>query len=419
MLLLDDAVHLAVENSRLVSVARLDVDKASAELAALTTRRRPNVDVRVLGGSLLAPLNLTFPMGAFGTFPSTGPIPFADTSVTTDPTVVGFLTANIAQPLTQLKTIGWGQKALNAGRDVAKEQVRAQAQTVGNNVRKVYYGLLQAQSGLAANAEALALYRELERLVTQYVDQQVALPGDLLQIKTALARQEQTDVSLRNTQATLKEQMNLLLGRDIATDFSIGPGPSGLDFSATLAEAEAAAVAQRPEVRQARLRLQQAQFDAERTRSAARPEISLMFTYFGFYNAVVVPTNVAAAGVYGSWEPWDWGRRRQEQAVKARVVDQAQLAVREAEDSVRVDVRMNLRKVQEARAALDVADLGRQSAREALRVALDRVRAEASLQRQVLEAQAASAGAEQQYQQALAAFWTARADFDKATGGEP
>jgi outer membrane protein TolC len=66
---------------------------------------------------------------------------------------------------------------------------------------------------------------------------------------------------------------------------------------------------------------------------------------------------------------------------------------------------------------LRVLDLGQQTAREQLRVAIDQNRQQVTLQRRVLEAQAASADADQQYRSALAAFWTARADFERAIGG--
>jgi len=73
--------------------------------------------------------------------------------------------------------------------------------------------------------------------------------------------------------------------------------------------------------------------------------------------------------------------------------------------------------VQEARAMLHVLDLGQQTAREKLRVAIEQNRQQATLQRQVLEAQAASADADQQYRGGLRTFWTARADFERAIGG--
>jgi len=184
-----------------------------------------------------------------------------------------------------------------------------------------------------------------------------------------------------------------------------------------LAAAQATALEGRAEVREARLRVQQAEFDLQRTRAAAIPEISATFNYLGFYNFDVLPRNVAVVGVLASWEPWDWGRKREEAGSKARTLEQARLGVSEAEESVRVDVSETFRKAQEARAMLRVLDLGQQTARETLRVAIEQNRQQATLQRQVLEAQAASAEADQQYRHALAAFWTARADFERAIGG--
>jgi outer membrane protein len=416
-LTLDQAIALAIDNNRLLKIKALDVAKADHDLAALKTRRRPNFDVRMLDGSLAAPLAFTFQTGAFGTFPATGPIPFQDTTIRNDPRLSGILFAQVAQPLTQLRTIGFGLRALEVGRELANEQVRAERQATGHNVRRLFYGLFEAQGGLAANEESLTLYRELDRLVSEYVERQVALPAEALTIKTALAKQELASVVLRNTIATIKEQLNLTLGRDLNTDLTSAPPEMVTTFEADLTGAQAAALEGRPEIREARLKVQQADFDLQRTRAAAIPEISATFNYLGFYNFEVLPKNVAVVGVLASWEPWDWGRRREEAGSKTRTLEQARLAVKEAEDSVRVEVSEKFRKVQEARAMLRVIDLGQQTAREKLRVAIEQNRQQAALQRQLLEAQAASADADQQYRHALAAFWTARADFERAIGG--
>jgi hypothetical protein len=107
-LTLEDAERLAIEQSRPVAIARLDVDKAGYDLDALRLRRRPNIDVQALSGSLVAPLNLVFPTASLGTYPTTGPIPATDTSIRSDPRFATFMYARVAQPLTQLRTIGWG-----------------------------------------------------------------------------------------------------------------------------------------------------------------------------------------------------------------------------------------------------------------------------------------------------------------------
>src|SRR5204863_2806199 len=127
------------------------------------------------------------------TFAATGPIPFEDTTIQSNPGLNGVLLASVAQPLTQLRTIGLGERALEIGSNIAREQIRARRHTVTNNVRRLYYGMAQAQAGLAANAAGIAVYRELDRVVSEYVERQVALPHEALTVQTALARQEQID----------------------------------------------------------------------------------------------------------------------------------------------------------------------------------------------------------------------------------
>ena len=74
------------------------------------------------------------------------------------------------------------------------------------DVKKLYYAILQTQGGLVATEEALKLYRELDRVVTTFVVQQVALRADSLAVQKNLASSEHQTVVLRNSLATLKEQ---------------------------------------------------------------------------------------------------------------------------------------------------------------------------------------------------------------------
>jgi outer membrane protein TolC len=416
LLTLDDAIAQGIANSRLLKVAALDVDKADDELAALRARRLPTFDVTTLNGTLVAPLDFTFLQGAFGVFPQIGPVPGIDTRIRTDPRLVSLLSVQVGQPLTQLRKIALGERALAVGRRIAEEGVRREEQAVVHDVKRLYYGIIHAQSAIRANQEALALYRELDRIMDEYVAREVVLEGDALQVETALARHEQTGLVLHNTTTSLKEQLNVLLGRDISTDFSVSDALGDAEPDISIAAAQALAVEQRPEVRDAHLKVEQAEYALRLAKEAFVPEISVAFGYVGFYNFEVLPRHVVAVGVQGSWEPWDWGRRKAEAGANARTVEQAKLGVLEAESRVKVDVAARARGMQEARAMLRVADLGRQTAAERLRVALEHFRLQASTERQVLEAQAADAEATLQYQQALADFWTARADFEKALG---
>jgi hypothetical protein len=87
LLSLDAAIALARQQNRTLQAARLDVDSAAQELTAFRTQRRPLFDVKVASGTLVAPLSFRFATGVFGTFPSTGPIPPADVTITTNPRI--------------------------------------------------------------------------------------------------------------------------------------------------------------------------------------------------------------------------------------------------------------------------------------------------------------------------------------------
>jgi outer membrane protein TolC len=250
--------------------------------------------------------------------------------------------------------------------------------------------------------------------MAQYVEQQVVLPSDQLAVQAGQARQEHQGLVLRQSITTYREQLNALLARDLDEPFTVVAPDIALAASIDVAAAEAQALAARPEVRIARLQTSQAEFDWRATRAAALPEISLAFSYLGFYNFEVLPKNVASVGILGSWEPWDWGRKKREVESKRVTADQTSLATEEAERRVRLDVRATARAVAAARGLLRVADLARAPLRDRVRVALDRFKLDAALQRDVLQAQTALADAEQQYQQALAGFWTARAEFERA-----
>jgi outer membrane protein TolC len=324
----------------------------------------------------------------------------------------------VNQPLSQLYRIGLGLKQLDAGRDLARQEVRAQQQTVVNNVKQAYYAILQTQSALRTSEETIKLYRELDRVTGDYVVQQVALKAEGLEVKTRLAKAEYDAQELNDQLASQKEKLNQLLGRDIHTDFTVSPTPAFTRYEVDVVEARAQALAQRPEIQEAQLKLKQAEYDRRSKKAEYIPDVSLSFNYVTPQNVNFVPRQIATVGVSLSWEPFDWGRKKRELNEKSRIVEQAQLSVRETESAVLVEVNAKFRKLQQTHQLLAIGRLTEETALEQVRVASNRYSAKAALLKEVLSAQNSLAEANHQYQQALLAFWTARADFEKAIGGD-
>jgi outer membrane protein TolC len=416
LLTLEQAIALATSENRYMKNATLDVERAEDQLAATRTHLLPQLNVTAMEIGTVTPLDFKINKGALGTFPSTGPIPANDTKITTNPRFSTFVFASAAQPLTQLYRIGEGIQAQELSRDVASEQVRQQRHTVVNNVKRGYFAVLQTQSALDAAEEYIAATRELERVVGQQVQQQKALKSDLMEVRTQLANAEYNTLTLHNQLMSQKEQLNVILGRDIGIEFSVAPVSMPSSAEADLAKSTDVALKQRPDVKGARLRVQQAEHDHTAKKAEYIPDLNVVATYIHQDATTFLPQNVGFVGLQLNWEPFDWGRKKRESAEKARVIAQAANSVREAEAQTMAEVNSQYRRLQESYSLLQVNQMARETAREKLRIMTNRYAQKAALLQEVLQAHASLANANSQYSRALLAFWTAKADFEKAIG---
>jgi outer membrane protein len=418
VLTLDNAVATALSHNRLIRSSALDVAKYGNQLAAARTQRLPQFQVTVTPAYLLAPIDVHVDKGAFGTFQGIGSVPPQDTTLRTEPGLGVAATAGVTQPIAQLYRIGLTIDQLEVARDMSRQDLRSQRQVVANNVRQVYYAVLQSESALAALQEHVTSIRELQRVLGEQVVQQAALPADLLQIKASVARAEYDVVSTQRTVLSQKERLNHLLGRDPQTPFTLSPVPAFTPLETDLAIAREVALRQRPELLKANLQVSYSDYDVRIKWAQFFPDLNLVVRYVSPLTGDVLPKNIAYAGLEFSWDVFDWGKKRQDMIRSERAAEQAKNAVAETASQVGLDVNSSFRKLQDSQAFLTVVNLNRDAAREKLRVVTTQYREQAVLLKDVLAAQASLAQAEDQYRQAVLSIWTARADFEKALGSE-
>jgi outer membrane protein len=418
VLTLQDAVNLALAQNRSIEQASLSASGAADAIAAAKTQRLPQLKFSSTTGMLLTRPTITFEKGAFGEYPGIGSVPGDTTEISSARKLTALLTGEVALPLTQQIRIGLGIRSLQLTERIARGQVRLTRHEVIKHVRQAYYSILQKQSSLDAVEQTIELLREVSRQTTQYVKVGTALNADLLDVQARLAKAEYDKVALTGPLATAKEQLNQLLGRPIDTDFRVAQVLEASSIT-ELKQARERAVASRPEIEQARLKIEQAEVERRKKKSEYIPDVSLSVTYYSAINvSTTLPRNVAIAGVQTSWQPFDWGKKRSELAQKHKAIQEATVALRDAEDKVRIEVGSAFRKMQEARVMLSASRASQESTREAARVVSVRFRSNSALLKDVLEAQADLASANDNTQQALLAYWVARADFEKAMGEE-
>src|SRR6185369_10264154 len=323
-LTLDQALALALENNRGLQSSALDIQKAKDRLEATRTRQYPKFSLYMLGAQQLRSFDFNLEKGVLGDYPGTGPLPAEDTHLQSPLAPTGVMTASVSQPLTGLIKIHRNLDFLRTGVKLAKEQTRADRQKIVREVKQVYYNLQQVESSLRSVRETSKLYEEVEGLTSRYVLQQVALRSDLLEAQTRLAKTLQVEALLRNQQSAGREQLNLLLGRDVLTEFEVQPVLEMTGSEPSLEEAHVRALRDRPEIRQAALRQLQAEQDLQAKRAERIPELAAEFNNLTFLNwGRFMPTQSMSVGVSLTWEPFDWGRRKHESAEKRRTVDQA------------------------------------------------------------------------------------------------
>lgn len=163
--------------------------------------------------------------------------------------------------------------------------------------------------------------------------------------------------------------------------------------------------------------MRQAALDRRIKKSERIPDVSLAVNYLSpFGYSGLIPKNIMSVGVQVEWEVFDWGRRKRELAEKARAIEQAETSAREAESLVLMDVNSQFRKLQETCQLLRIARMSQDTARANVKVAANKYSLQATLLKDVLQAQTSLVNADYEYQKALLAFWTAKADFEKAVG---
>ena len=144
---LHEAIRAAEAANHTLKIAELERNKAVLEVNAAKTHRLPVFSVTVFGSQPFTQLGITLERGALGVYPHDGPIP-GQTTTLESPLQFGFIGyASVAQPLTQQFKIGLGVALAGVGVTARSEQLRATRQAIVNEVRHVYYGLAQAESG--------------------------------------------------------------------------------------------------------------------------------------------------------------------------------------------------------------------------------------------------------------------------------
>jgi outer membrane protein TolC len=417
-LTIDQAVQIALANNRNLKIVSLSLDSSKEKLAAEKTRRYPSFNTYIFGSQLLQSIAFTVPAGQFGTFTGIGPIPPVNTPITTPAQFTAYIFGTASQPLLTLYKINIHIHGQELSVEQAAQKLREERISVVDDVRQAYYSIVEIQNAIDATNASIKQYEELDRISAQYLAEQVVLKSETLEVKAKLADEQYKLLQLQDKLASAKETLNNLLGRDINTQFT-ALNPTELSpVEDNLPAAQALALAQNPKVKEAEITVQQADNAKRQTKAQYMPDLGVSFHYLSPFGVNFVPQNVMALGLEFNWEPFDWNRRKHEVNEKVMQVEQSKLSLDDTKAQVLINLDTQFRSLHEARVAVAVATAKKDASVEKLREVTEKYRQMTVLLRDVLQQQSAVEGSNADYNEAMAKFWTAKANFQKAIGEE-
>ena len=418
-LTLEEAVAFAIKNNSSLKTAALETQRAADDLAATRTRRFANTQIVGLGAQLVTKPSVTFPAGSLGSYTATGPIPSTDQKIEIPRKPAGTIDIAVAQPLSTQYQLHLQLKALALGVEGTRQDQAKTRLEVVDEVRRAYYAVVEAQSVLDSLQASLPYYEESHRLALENRSKETILQSDLLNANAQLVKIQNEISDATDQCASASEKLNDLMGRDIHMQFRVAPISNADEDVAAPGVLESRALQSSPDVKKAKLQVQQADYDARAKKAEYIPEVSAAFDYYTTANFEnILPSNLGTVGLSLKWEPWDWGRKHKEYAAKRVKEEQAKVGVDETERGVRLAVRNAYRQLENTRRRLALSDTTELAARQKLEEVQEQVKHEAALSRDLFQAQSELASADSEQQQALSAFWKARADLKKAIGEE-
>jgi outer membrane protein TolC len=415
---IEEALLLARSNNRDLKQFGFDVRRQREALGEAKTHLYPRFDTSVLAAQLLAPLDFTVRKGQFGTFSGTGPIPGSDTDLHTPARPIAIASVTATQPLTQLIRIHLSIADQRLKVDAAQLSFDQREQKLADDVRQSYYHVLQSQIQYESQQSVVKYLEELLQLTDRRFNQQASIKADRLTVKAELAKATYQLTTIEDTRADSKEALNHLLGRSVLTEFSVEPVPATFPEQEDLSAARATALEHRPEVKLAANRVSQAELATKSEKSHYIPDIAIQASYFSPANINFLPQNIGSVGALLTWQPWDWGEKRHKVRQAALAEQQAELSVEDTREQILLEVNSNFRHLREARAHLAVAEALRDAETEKMRNQKEAYSQQSILLSDLLKQQSSLADAESQYRQAVLAYWSSRADFQRTLGEE-
>ncbi len=369
-LTLEQAIDLALKQNHSIHLSSLSVDQMQSKKDEARSNYLPQIKT---SGSVLHITELAgvdIPAGAFGNYPSTGPIPakslFIDQGAATGYTGgVG-----LEQPLTQLFRIHQANVAAKQDLLIAKTQLDQTQDAIALQVRQLYYNILINQQKLKASQDQLAAAQIKDEESRSDVARGNALEILALQSKAATLQAQQENLTLRLQGNDLRRQLADVLGLPVETPVDLDPGAAAVSLDIpSRADAIRIALDQNQDLKAARQTLVKAQAGLAAAKDAYIPDVTGTSRYSYQSGVPLLVHNFGTFGFSLSYDLFDGGGRVANVREARSEVQSAEVPVEKLQSEIEVQVQGIYDRVDELRQMVDVAGQAVKVRTEAARLA--------------------------------------------------
>jgi len=302
--------------------------------------------------------------------------------------------------------------------EASEADLRFFQERMATRVAQLYFEYSARKAIIRASEKSLQSLREQAKQIGQLLEQGKAAEVDRMRIEVQAASVEQSLIQQRNDRKRLRASINFMVGRPLDDHWeSAEPVGEPMLSPASGEEPAPDGASVRSDLAAARLRMESAAASVNQARAARRPQVQL-FTSHGHQGdwSGREDFDRSMAGLQLSWDLWDGGRRRAQEAAaranaEARAAELASLS-----ENRRLDLLIAQDDFDSARERLDVAVLATQTAAESLRIEQNKYTQGKGTIIDVLDAETAALEAESLFIRAQADIKISRAAVDFARG---
>ena len=304
-----------------------------------------------------------------------------------------------------------GKAAVDFGAVATRQQLTVEVTTA-------YFNVLQTRNLADVAGQAVSdLAAHLKNVQNLYDAGAIALP-DVLQTEVRLANARNNLSKAQNSQMLTRYKLNKIIGLSLHNDTAVMDDFSFHPYQQTVDECVAVALNNRPEMAQAKLKIDMAKDQVKIAQSGNLPTVALVATESWQDTVPASSKNINSwlVGVNVQLNVFDNGLTRSEIKQAEHGITETKEQLRQAEDKITLEVCQAYLNVQEAVERITNNKVAVNQSETDYKMIQERYENGVAINLDVMDAELAMTQAKINYIQALYDYNTSRAQLDKAMG---